>query len=189
MNAREGQTPPAQLVSLATDLGLRVAVAESLTGGLLAAALVGVPGASRVFSGGVVAYDTFLKHTLLGVDRKLLAARGPVDAGVARQMALGVRRACATPPSASDPGTDLVVDAEIGLSTTGVAGPDPDPATGQAVGTVWIGVSSILGERAVPLLATGDRRQIRDQTVARALQELGAELLALASKDTRSSGT
>ena len=65
----------------------------------------------------------------------------------------------------------------------------PDPATGQAVGTVWIGVSSILGERAVPLLATGDRRQIRDQTVARALQELGAELLALASKDTRPNGT
>ncbi len=189
MNAREGQAPPSQQILLATELGLRVAVAESLTGGLLAAALVRVPGASRVFSGGVVAYDTFLKRTLLGVDAVLLAARGPVDERVAKQMALGVRRACATPLSASASDIGGVVNADIGLSTTGVAGPDPDPATGQAVGTVWVGVSSVLGERAVPLLATGDRQQIRDQAVALALGELAVELLALANDRTRSTET
>lgn len=188
MKAREGQAPPSQQIALAARLGFRVAVAESLTGGLLAAALVGVPGASRVFSGGVVAYDTFLKRTLLGVDASLLAARGPVDERVAKQMAFGVRRACAT-PAVSAAVSDDVADAEIGLSTTGVAGPDPDPATGQAVGTVWVGVSSALGERAVLLHAEGDRQQIRDQTVALALGELAVELIALAKNRSLSTET
>ncbi|MFC6235944.1 CinA family protein, partial [Leucobacter soli] len=74
----------AQVIRLATDRRARIAVAESLTGGLLAAELVSVPGASIAFSGGVVAYDTALKRTLLGVDGGLLAERGPVDAEVAR---------------------------------------------------------------------------------------------------------
>ncbi len=181
MNAREGQMPPMQQIELAATCGVRVAVAESLTGGLLAGALVGVPGASRVFSGGVVAYDTFLKTSVLDVDADLLAAVGPVDAEVAKQMARGVRRVCATPRSAGE----VPTDAEIGLSTTGVAGPDPDPATGQAVGTVWIGVSSSRGERAVKLQASGDRHQIRSQTVAAALREFTDELLACEAQRSR----
>ena len=85
------------VVHRADELGVRFAAAESLTGGLLSATIVSVPGASRVFSGGIVAYDTALKSSLLGVDAPLLAARGPVDPEVATQMARGVRRACAVP--------------------------------------------------------------------------------------------
>lgn len=181
MTRLERAQPPTQQIEQAAKLGVRIAVAESLTGGLLAGALVEVPGASRVFSGGVVAYDTFLKHSLLGVDAELLAERGPVDKEVASQMALGVRRACATPVARGE----IAVPAEIGLATTGVAGPDPDPATGQAVGTVWIGVSSSRGERAVLLRATGDRQQIRGQAVDLALRELAIELLAVEEERAR----
>lgn len=181
MTRLERAASPVQQVELAAKLGVRVAVAESLTGGLLAGAFVEVPGASRVFSGGVVAYDTFLKHSLLEVDDELLAERGPVDAEVARQMALGARRACATPAARGE----IVVPAEVGLATTGVAGPDPDPATGQAVGTVWIGVSSSRGERAVLLRATGDRQQIRRQAVDAALREFAVELLTFEEERDR----
>ena len=162
----------------AASLGLRLAVAESLTGGLLADAVVSVPGASRVFSGGVVAYDTALKHSLLGVEQGLLQANGPVDPTVAKEMALGVRRACAVPHLSQAE----LVPADIGLATTGVAGPDRDPATGQAVGTVWIGVSSSLGERAILLNATGNRAEIRAAAVHAALQEFAAELRNLGEK-------
>ena len=161
----------ANVVARATGAGVRIAVAESLTGGALAAAIVSVPGASRVLSGGIVAYDTALKASLLGVDRALLARRGPVDAEVARQMALGVRAACAVP------GPDGALrPAEVGIATTGVAGPDPDPQTGQAPGTVWLGVSA--GERtaAIPLRLTGDRATIRIATVHAALDALDGVL-------------
>ncbi|MBO1902105.1 CinA family protein [Leucobacter weissii] len=160
---------------------MRIAVAESLTGGLLADALVSVPGASAAFSGGIVAYDTALKHTLLGVDAELLAARGPVDAEVARQMARGVRATCATPRQGADSASSpsAARDAEVGLATTGVAGPDPDPQTGQAAGTVWLGVSSSRGERSVGLRLSGERAVIRLATVEAALRELLTELDAL----------
>ncbi|MBN9613447.1 MAG: nicotinamide-nucleotide amidohydrolase family protein [Actinobacteria bacterium] len=163
-----------EVIRLATGHGLRVAVAESLTGGLLAGELVSVPGASLAFSGGVVAYDTSLKRSLLGVDAELLARRGPVDAEVAMQMAAGVRRACAVP---RDPrGLDEPAAADIGLATTGVAGPDPDPQTGQPAGTVWLGISSARGDRAVELRLSGDRAQIRAATVSAALTLLCGEL-------------
>jgi nicotinamide-nucleotide amidase len=84
-------------IEWAAARGLRIAVAESLTGGLLADALVKIPGASRSLSGGIVAYDTWLKHSLLGVDIELLREKGPVDELVAKQMAAGVRAACAVP--------------------------------------------------------------------------------------------
>lgn len=164
-----------ELVGLARGRGLRIATAESLTGGLLADALVTVPGASHVMNGGVVAYHTALKHTLLGVDAALLAERGPVDAEVARQMARGVRRACAV-PTLEDGGGDGLVEADIGISTTGVAGPDPDAQTGQAVGTVWIGISSAAGERAVGLQLTGGRSVIRAAAVEEALRVLAVHL-------------
>lgn len=98
------------VVACLTRAGLTLAVAESLTGGAVLDALVGVPGASAALRGGVVAYATDLKRDLLGVDADLLAARGPVDAAVALAMADGVRRLAA---------------ADVGLATTGVAGPDP----------------------------------------------------------------
>lgn len=161
------------VVEIAAARGLRVAVAESLTGGLLADALVSVPGSSRVFSGGVVAYDTALKHSVLGVDAQLLEARGPVDGEVARQMASGVRRVCAVPrEGGGDP-----VPADIGIATTGVAGPQPDPQTGQAVGTVWIGLCTEGGVRAVEYALSGDRGDIRNGSVAAALELLVGELV------------
>lgn len=156
-------------IERARDHGLRIAVAESLTGGLLADALVSVPGASRAFSGGIVSYDTALKQSLLGVDEELLASQGPVDGLVAQQMASGVRRACAVDG----------VPAAIGIATTGVAGPDPDPQTGQSPGTVWVGVSSPVGERSVLVACAGDRAAIRAAAVEAALVELNAELAQL----------
>lgn len=192
MLATEGDPLASELVGLATELGVRIAVAESLTGGLLSATLVAVPGVSLVFSGGIVAYDTALKTSLLGVDRTLLRERGPVDPEVARQMARGAREACATP--AGSGGSSI---ADIGIATTGVAGPDPDPQTGQPPGTVWLGVSSSRGERAVRLedvrlggvrlddgllsdarLASATRFEIRAATVRGALALLLEELRA-----------
>lgn len=137
--------------------GWTLGVAESLTGGALCASLVAVPGASAVLRGGIVAYATPVKHTLLGVDDDLLARHGPVHPEVARQMAAGVRRAVAAAGAAAD----------VGVSTTGIAGPDsPD---GQPVGTVCVGVSTPDGDRADSFLFVGDRDEIRAQSVAAAL--------------------
>lgn len=130
----------AMLVAEAVARGAHIAVAESLTGGLLTAQLVEVPGTSQVLTGGVIAYDTRLKYRMLGVSIDVLADHGPVDPEVARQMARGVRLACAVDHPA-----------DWGIATTGVAGPEPDPQTGQPVGTVWIAVSGVKGERAVLL--------------------------------------
>jgi nicotinamide-nucleotide amidase len=132
-----------------------VATAESLTGGLLAAALTSVPGASAVVRGGVVAYATDLKAALLRVDADLLAARGPVDGDVAQAMAAGVRTLCA---------------ASYGVATTGVAGPDPQAE--QPVGTVFVAVHGPHGRKHVHLTVTGDRDKIRADTVAAALEVL-----------------
>lgn len=163
-----------RIVALASGASLRIAVAESLTGGLLADAIVAVPGASHVFSGGIVAYDTALKHTLLGVDAELLRAHGPVDPQVAEQMAAGVRRACA-------------IDGEpagLGIATTGVAGPDPDPQTGQPAGTVWVGLSFGDSASATRLTFEGeDRPGVRHGTVTAALR-LVIEHLATMSQRT-----
>jgi nicotinamide-nucleotide amidase len=140
--------------------GWTIAVAESLTGGLLVAELVSVPGASAVVRGGVVAYATPLKHELLGVDADLLAENGPVDPEVARQMAAGARER-------------LAVDGEpaaIGLSTTGVAGPDPQG--GHPVGEVWLGLADERGAEARRLELGGDRAAIRAATVDAALSWL-----------------
>ncbi|UOR02811.1 CinA family protein [Leucobacter allii] len=176
----------AALVARAGELGIRVAVAESLTGGLLADAIVTVPGASRVFSGGIIAYDTALKAALLGVDVALLRERGPVDGDVAEQMAAGVRRVCAVPPCAPAAGAagreaddrGAVAEAAwLGVATTGVAGPDPDPQTGQPAGTVWVAVDAGGSRRARRLQASGGRAEIRSATVRAALA------LALAALD------
>lgn len=156
-----------RLVSTLTQQKLRIAVAESLTGGMLAAALVTVPGASYAFSGGIVAYDLALKERLLGVDPDLLASRGAVDAEVARQMARGVRAACAVPNALGDD-----VPAALGVATTGVAGPSPDAHSGAPAGTVWIAVSGDHEEVVTSLggLSGLGREEIRRETVLAALQ-------------------
>lgn len=134
--------------------GETLAVAESLTGGLLAATLVDVPGASDVFRGGLVVYATDLKATLAGVPKDLLDARGPVDPDVASALAEGARRCCG---------------ATWGLATTGVAGPDPQ--NGIAVGTVYVAVAG-RGNVVRALALDGDRAAIRAATVAAALDLL-----------------
>lgn len=144
--------------------GLTIAVAESLTGGLLTAELTSVPGASAVVLGGAVVYATEPKHTLLGVDAALLATEGPVHPEVARQLAVGVRDRLAVAGRAAD----------IGVATTGVAGPDPQG--GRPVGTVYVGVASDAGARSVALALTGDRDGIRRQTVVEAVRALADEL-------------
>ena len=125
--------------------GETVAVAESLTGGLLAATIVAVPGASKAFRGGLIVYATDLKASLAGVPAALLAAHGPVHADVAAALAGGARERCS---------------ADWGLATTGVAGPDPQD--GIAVGTVFLGLAAPHGATSVRRLdLTGDRAAIR----------------------------
>lgn len=147
-----------RLLQLLGDRGWTLGVAESLTGGLVAASVVEVPGASAHLRGAVVAYATDLKHAILGVDARLLAEYGPVHPDVARQMAVGIRRVV---------GRDRV-PADVGIATTGIAGPDsPD---GQPVGTVHIGVSTPAGTRVVSLQLAGDRTRIRHDAVVQALR-------------------
>lgn len=169
---RPGEPSPAavRLVGALRDRGLTLAVAESLTGGLLASAVVDVPGASAVFTGGVVAYATPVKHTLVGVDAALLAERGAVDARVAEQLADGVRHACAVEGRPAD----------LGVATTGVAGPDPQD--GHLPGDVFVGIASPRGIRSVRLALSGDRAGIRRGAVEAALAAAVAEVAELAPR-------
>ena len=146
-----------ELIEHLTHRGLTVAIAESLTGGLLCAALTEVPGASAVIRGGVVAYATDLKASMLDVPNELLDTVGAVDADVALEMAAGV---------ASKLGAD------IGISTTGVAGPEPQD--GKAVGTVFI--ACVWGKKRVveELSLSGTRNEIRSLTVHAALRMLAS---------------
>jgi nicotinamide-nucleotide amidase len=152
-------TLAADLVNRLTFSGHTVAVAESLTGGLVAAAFTDVPGASLVLRGGVVSYAVDVKAQVLGVDETLLARAGSVDAEVAEQMASGVRS---------------LMGATYGLSTTGVAG--PDPVDGKPVGLVYIAVVGPGASRVKALDLGGDRSSIRAQSVLAVLELLEEEL-------------
>ena len=152
------RTDAERLLARLAELGWTVGIAESLTGGLVVADLVSVPGASAVVRGGIVAYATELKHTLLGVDETLLDAHGPVHPRVARQMAEGVRVRLGREDAPCD----------VGISTTGIA--DPDSPDGQPIGTVHIGVATPLGTRVEPLELEGTRAEIRAETVRRAVR-------------------
>ena len=149
----------AQLEQLHRMLGEQeqtVAVAESMTGGLLAAALTSTAGASATFRGGLVVYATDLKSRLAGVGEDLLAEHGPVAPQVALELARGVRGR---------------LSASWGVGVTGVAGPQPQD--GKAVGTVFL---SVVGpgpdaglESVSELNLAGDRNTIRMQTVEQAV--------------------
>lgn len=154
----------ARVIAALVASGRRLAVAESLTGGLLTAALVGVPGASRALTGGIVSYDTALKRTLLGVESSILAVHGAVHPDVARQMAHGVRQACEVDGRPAD----------VGVATTGAAGPDPQD--GQAPGTAFVGLSLDGDSRAIPLHLHGDRQEVRAGVVHEALRVLADAL-------------
>ena len=150
------------VLDAARTRGVSIAVAESLTGGLVCAQLVAVPGASLVFRGGVVAYATEVKSTVLDVDPHLLDVSGPVSSEVVLAMASGVRAR---------------LGSSLGIATTGVAGPDPQD--GKAPGTAFVavvgGAAGDLGEvRALRL--SGDRCAVRNG-VGEAALELALEVL------------
>lgn len=145
-------TDAAELLAALRRRGWSVACAESLTGGLVCAELTAVPGASATVRGGVVAYATDCKVSVLGVDPALTARVGAVDPDVADQMAEGVRR---------------LFDAEVGIATTGVAGPDPQD--GQPVGTVHVSVATPAGIVRRRLALGGTREEIRTETVRSAV--------------------
>ena len=150
---------PAAAIAVLVTRGLTVAAAESLTGGLVTAALTTVPGSSVVVRGGIVAYAADLKSGLLGVDAELLAMVGTVHRDVALAMSTGARER---------------LGASVGVATTGVAG--PDPADGQPVGTVHIAVSMAGVMRHEALMLSGDREAIRQATVDHVLKLLVAML-------------
>lgn len=166
-------TDAARVLRRLVERGETLAVAESLTGGLVAAELTSVPGASRSFRGSVTAYATGLKRDLLGVDGALLAERGAVDPEVAGGMARGVRQA---------------LGADWGIATTGVAGPEPQD--GKPVGTVYVAVSGPRGVRKVARLRlNGDRADIRRESVRSVLELLSGELGENArAQDTEKNG-
>ena len=154
---------PAAVVALLVDRGLSVAAAESLTGGPVCAALTSVPGSSETVRGALVSYAVDLKSDLLGVPGDLLAESGAVDARVAAQMARGVRR---------------LLGADVGLATTGVAG--PGPADGVPAGTVHVAVSVPWAERPVTRehAFEGDRDAVRRASVTAVLDLLLVVLTA-----------
>ncbi|CAM5599385.1 competence damage-inducible protein A [Streptomyces avidinii] len=162
----------ADVLRLLAESNGTVAVAESLTGGMVAAELTAVPGASRSFRGSVTAYATELKHRVLGVDAELLAAQGAVNAQVAEGMATGVRR---------------VLGASWGIATTGVAGPDPQD--GQPVGTVFVAVAGPGGRKTARLRLKGSREEIRRESARTVLELLASELREnLRGQDTEQNG-
>ncbi|WNM23380.1 CinA family protein [Demequina capsici] len=145
-------TSAQDVIAAARAAELSVAVAESLTGGAVCSALVSVPGASHAFVGGVVSYSLSAKHTLLGVPDELLETVGPVSRDVAVAMAEGVRTR---------------LGADVAVSTTGVAGPEPHD--GQPPGTVWVGIATARGSDARMHVVAGDREAVRDAAVSWAL--------------------
>ena len=142
-------------VALLKEKGLTVAAAESCTGGMIAAAITDVAGASRVFGTGVVSYSCDCKMKVLGVSAATLDGSGAVCAATAAQMAEGVRR---------------VGDAAIGVSVTGEAG--PIAAESHPVGTVFIGLSDADGTVTEEHHFEGDRAAIRRQAACAVLSLL-----------------
>jgi len=151
----------AQVLALLQERGETVATAESLTGGRLAAALTAVPGASKSYAGGVVAYATSVKESVLGVPPGLVERHGVISAECALAMARGAAR---------------VTGATWGIGTTGVAGPDRQE--GHPPGTVHVGLVGPGVSTALALELVGDRAAIQERTCREALSAL-ADMLTL----------
>ena len=136
------------------EKGLHVSTAESCTGGLIAAAIVDVSGASNVFEEGYVTYSDKVKEKLLGVLPETIEAHTVVSAEVAKEMALGTWKR---------------TESELTVSVTGCAGPG-DAEDGTKAGTVYIGTCFLGDARARGFVFDGDRMQVREQSVAEALK-------------------
>lgn len=134
--------------------GKSLVTAESLTGGGIGAALTAIPGSSAVYKGGVICYNNWVKENILGVPAPVLNSCGAVSAGTAEAMARGVRK---------------LLQADVAVSVTGLAGPDGDDF-GNPVGTVYIGYCDDSRAFVKQFLFSGDREQVREQTIAAALK-------------------
>ncbi len=145
-----------RLIHIASEKGITIATAESLTGGLIGAALTSVPGSSDVFMGGIMSYTNDVKNKLLSVDMTVLDDEGAVSQICAQQMAEGARQSLNT---------------NLAVSVTGIAGPG-GAEPGKPVGTVWMGVSAIKGTYAKQFVFQGNREEVRQQTVSAALEAL-----------------
>lgn len=144
------------IVQLLVKKGLNIAAAESLTGGKFTDKLISSPGASQVCRGGIVCYDTNVKRDVLNVSEKTLACDGTVSERCAREMAENVAK---------------LLKANIGISFTGVAG--PDQSEGKEVGTVYIGLySKKYGSTVQKFIFQGNRQMIRTRTVLKGLEIL-----------------
>ncbi len=140
--------------------GRSLATAESLTGGMIGAALTAVPGASAVYKGGIVSYVNQVKAEVLGVSPEILDRCGAVSAQTAQAMAQGVR---------------ALLKADYAVSVTGLAGPGGDEF-GHEVGTVFIGLEGENRSQVRECHFSGDREAVRQQT-AKAALELVLEFL------------
>ena len=134
--------------------GKTLVTAESLTGGGIGAALTSVSGSSSVYKGGVISYTNAVKNQILGVAADILDQYGAVSEPVAKAMAQGVRK---------------LLEADVAVSVTGLAGPDGDEY-GNPVGTVFIGYSDADITEVKHFLFAGDRESIRQQTAEEALK-------------------
>ena len=133
--------------------GKTLVTAESCTGGGIGAALTSVPGSSEVFKGGIICYTNWVKENILEIEPTMLKKYGAVSIPVAASMALNAR---------------LMLDADIGLSVTGLAGPGGDEY-GNPVGTVCIGYSSHDGSFTKQFRFSGDREEVRERAIHAAM--------------------
>lgn len=150
----------AALVALCKARGLRIATAESCTGGLIAGAITAIPGASAIFTHGFVTYANEAKTQMLGVPENILSTHGAVSSEVAAAMAAGARTRA---------------HADYAISTTGIAGPDGGSAE-KPVGLVWFGLAGPQGVTTYHRILPGTRAEVRHASVEFALallQEAG----------------
>jgi PncC family amidohydrolase len=147
-----------EVIKLATAKGVRIATAESCTGGLIGAAITSIPGSSTPFKGGIIAYDNAVKTKLLGVSPSVLGKYGAVSKKTAIRMAAGAIER---------------LDVDIAVSVTGVAGPGGGSEE-KPVGTVWMGLAQKGQTPTATLFNFGDigRNKVRDVTCYEALKAL-----------------
>lgn len=145
-----------RLVGLCAERGIKIATAESCTGGLISARITGVSGSSAVIELGICSYSNRIKHKILGVSEKTLESFSEYSAECAEEMAAGAMRAS---------GADLAV------STTGVAGPGGGTSA-HPVGEVYIGICARSSCEAKRFLFSGERELIRERAVYEALKML-----------------
>ncbi len=152
-----------ELIALAKEKNITLGTAESCTGGLIAGSLTAVPGSSAVVKGGVVSYSNEIKHQVLAVSLQDLNEHGAVSSPVAQQMAQG---AC------------KMLNCDVVVSVTGVAGPGGGTPE-KPVGMVWFGISSPKGVKSEQMHFNGNREEVREQTVMRAIELFKCELNSL----------